>query len=1017
MKKKRGKSTAIPVAAGEAEDRISELPDEILHKILCDIISSKQVAKTSVLSRRWQSLWGTYPDVKFDKAEYGGRHGSIIAAAFQNFVDASIEKFALNSQLSMRTLDITIDCVQSEPYRSLPLERLLKLASARNAECVSIEARGDEYSDFPLSFTSLRTLELQHIKFDHEQSFTSFLASCPFLETLTIGIIRAVKKLLVSNVPNLKYLRILTCLSPEEIEIEAPSLQTLCLNSSRSVTKLHLIAPQLICLDIEDYSNLKGGVLGTVISKLQSLNFLFLSGLERLGKKLKLSIPTVEVFELYAECDLEEIELNAGPSMLRFILFIDCQQTFPEELQKCVINNTTACQWIVHITLPIVYGEMDEGDEVHRSGILESTKSFIAKYPQFQTVRFKVLDDHKVTLFEEESGDPPKNPTTINHLKLHTSLSTKGDHEGVLEAMFWICRPKFLTLVPEPSISKEFFQILLNIKSSLNTSGEHRIKWQDQLKDVKIVKGDVDRVVEGRGEEMERMDVLFNTIRRGTYPDVEFNKAEYGGIYGGSIAAAFLNFVDASIDKFALNSQLSMRTLDIRIDGEQRNLIEPSRPPPLQRLLKLASARNAESVTIVSVRNIFLPYRLLPHSCVKTLRLKGIVFNLDKYSDSPLSFISLRRLELQPIVFDIEQSFTSLVASCPFLETLIIGGICQVRKLLVSNVPNLKYFRIDSCLSPEEIEIEAPSLQTLRMRSSNRVNKLHLIAPQLTYLGIADYSSLTGGALRPVISKLQSLKILSLYRLEELGKKLKLSIPTLEVFELYVPCDLEEIELDAGPSLSRFILCTECEPTFPEELQKFVINNTIACQWTVDITLPRAYVEGDEVDEWEESIRWSILDSAKSFIAKFPQFQTVNFRVLDDNKVTLFEEESDDPPKNPTTINHLKLHTSLTMKGDHEGVLEAMFWICRPKFLTLVPEHSISKEFFQILSNIKLSLNTSDEHRIKWQDQLKDVKIVKGDVDRVVEGRGEEMELMDVSKDMATLLATEKQVCFLLTWC
>ncbi|CAN1264557.1 F-box/FBD/LRR-repeat protein At4g00160 [Linum perenne] len=541
MKKKRGKSTAIPVAAGEAEDRISELPDEILHKILCDIISSKQVAKTSVLSRRWQSLWGTYPDVKFDKAD-------IIAAAFQNFVDASIEKFALNSQLSMRTLDITIDCVQSEPYRSLPLERLLKLASARNAECVSIEARGgivlpyrvlsnscaetlqlidvvfdlDEYSDFPLSFTSLRTLELQHIKFDHEQSFTSFLASCPFLETLTIATILVVKKLLVSNVPNLKYLRIVTCLS-EEIEIEAPSLQTLRLNSSLSVTKLHLIAPQLT------YLNLKGGVLGTVISKLQSLNFLFLSGLERLGKKLKLSIPTVEVFELYAECDLEEIELNAGPSMLRFILFIDCQQTFPEELQKCVINNTTACQWIVDITLPIVYGEMDEGDEVHRSGILESTKSFIAKYPQFQTVNFSVLDDHKVihiaeqdfvsymfcasqcfisvfsykvTLFEEESDDLPKHPTTINHLKLHTSLSTKGDHEGVLEAMFWLCHPKFLTLVPKPSISKEFF-----IKSSLNTSDEHRIKWQDQLKDVKIVKGDVDRVVKGRGEEMELMDV------------------------------------------------------------------------------------------------------------------------------------------------------------------------------------------------------------------------------------------------------------------------------------------------------------------------------------------------------------------------------------------------------------------------------------------------------------------------------------------------------------------------------
>ncbi|CAN1751737.1 F-box/FBD/LRR-repeat protein At4g00160 [Linum perenne] len=513
MKKKRGKSTAIPVAAGEAEDRISELPDEILHKILWNVTSSKQVTKTSVLSRRWQSLWGTYPDVEFDKEEYGGRHGSIITAAFHKFVDASIEKFP-------------------------PIQRLLKLASARNAESVtilsgrdiflpyqllsdscakSLRLKGivfdlDKYSDSPLSFTSLRTLELEPIVFDNEQSFTSLVASCPFLETLIIGGIREVRKLLVSNVPNLEYFRIDSCLSPEEIEIEAPALETLRLSVSNRVTKLHLITPQLTYLDIEHYSSLTGEALCPVISKLQSLKFLSLYSLEELGKKLKLSIPTLEVFELYAECDLEEIELDAGPSMSKFVLFVDSQQTFPEELQKCVINNTTACQWIVDITLPAFSGrEMDEGDELHRSGILESTKSFIAKYPQFQTVTFSVLDDHKVTLFEEESDDLPKHPTTINHLKLHTSLSTKGDHEGVLGAMFWICRPKFLTLVPKPSISKEFFQILLNIKLSQYSSDELRInmygKWQDQLKDVKIVKGDVDRVVEGRGEEMELMDV------------------------------------------------------------------------------------------------------------------------------------------------------------------------------------------------------------------------------------------------------------------------------------------------------------------------------------------------------------------------------------------------------------------------------------------------------------------------------------------------------------------------------
>ncbi|CAN1766392.1 F-box/FBD/LRR-repeat protein At3g52680 [Linum perenne] len=530
---KRGKSTAITVAAGEADDRISELPDEILHKILCDITSSKQVAKTSVLSRRWLSLWGSYPDVKFDKAEYGGRHGSIIAAAFQNFVEAWTGKFSLNSQLSMRTLDITIEGVQLEPYRSPPLQRLLKLASARNAESVTIDGGEgiflpyrvfsnscaktlrlfgiifdlDEYSDFPLSFTSLRTLHLEPIMFDHEQSFTNFVASCPFLETLTIRTIRKMKKLLVSNVPNLKDFSIVFCLCPEEIEIEAPALQTLHLNNSGSVTKLHLIAPQLTYLDIEDYSKLTGGVIRTVISKLQFLKILALYRLEGLGKKLKLSIPTLEVFQLCAECDLEEIELDAGPSMSRFELVIEGQQTFPEKLQKCVISNTIACQWHVDITLPRVYDEGDETDEddiVYLWSILDSMKSFISKFPQFQTVDFRVRDD-------PTPDDPSKHRTTINHLKLHTKLLMEADHEGVLEAMFWICQPKFLTLVPDSSISMEFLQILLNIKSSLNSSDEHRVirygKWQDQLKDVKIMKGDFNQVVKGREEEMELMDV------------------------------------------------------------------------------------------------------------------------------------------------------------------------------------------------------------------------------------------------------------------------------------------------------------------------------------------------------------------------------------------------------------------------------------------------------------------------------------------------------------------------------
>ncbi|CAL1397838.1 unnamed protein product [Linum trigynum] len=47
------------------EDRISQLPEEIIHSILNRLKSPEEAAGTSVLSRRWLQLWRRYPFFEF----------------------------------------------------------------------------------------------------------------------------------------------------------------------------------------------------------------------------------------------------------------------------------------------------------------------------------------------------------------------------------------------------------------------------------------------------------------------------------------------------------------------------------------------------------------------------------------------------------------------------------------------------------------------------------------------------------------------------------------------------------------------------------------------------------------------------------------------------------------------------------------------------------------------------------------------------------------------------------------
>uniref|UniRef100_A0A0E0B7G2 F-box domain-containing protein n=1 Tax=Oryza glumipatula TaxID=40148 RepID=A0A0E0B7G2_9ORYZ len=66
---KRGWRIMAPAHAGGREDRLSDLPEGVLHRLM-SFLDSRQAVRTCVLSRRWRDVWRTVPRVHADFCDF-----------------------------------------------------------------------------------------------------------------------------------------------------------------------------------------------------------------------------------------------------------------------------------------------------------------------------------------------------------------------------------------------------------------------------------------------------------------------------------------------------------------------------------------------------------------------------------------------------------------------------------------------------------------------------------------------------------------------------------------------------------------------------------------------------------------------------------------------------------------------------------------------------------------------------------------------------------------------------------
>ncbi|CAN0914360.1 hypothetical protein LINGRAHAP2_LOCUS28522 [Linum grandiflorum] len=266
------------------------------------------------------------------------------------------------------------------------LEKLLDFASERKVEELDINA--DYASSFRLlsnssakilrlrrilleedvlpvrSLNSVRFLYLINVRSrDHDdRSLMSLLAAFPLLETLEIeDDMPSISKLHVPNLAHLKALQVSYFYDLEIEEIAAPGLQTLRLSDTNSHWPVRLSG------------------LPAALSSLQCLKSLTLElASDKSIRQLKFSSPKLEEFTLHAPFYLEEIEVDAGSSFIKFCLYINDGLTL-DSLKKCEIRNAAAnCRWEAYCY-----------DHVARRWV-ETFKDFVSRFNnKFEAIKLR----------------------------------------------------------------------------------------------------------------------------------------------------------------------------------------------------------------------------------------------------------------------------------------------------------------------------------------------------------------------------------------------------------------------------------------------------------------------------------------------------------------------------------------------------------------------------------------------------------------------------------------------------
>ncbi|KAI3457259.1 hypothetical protein Pfo_013922 [Paulownia fortunei] len=256
-KRKKLLNAATERPRSDNEDRISVLPDDILHHVFL-YLPIKSIAQTSVLSKRWKNLWYSFPDLDFTTVNTLANASIVMSSNVGKRARSYILKGAkyVDQILSLLEKHSDIRVLRFRAFLSFSrLTGLIRHAVKHNVQELDVEVSTCDYFNFPRSVIysgTLRSLRLKswhpgfrlpplEIMKDGFRSLSTLSLSRPILHDQP----SLVNLFTDSSFPLLKKLHLEACFGLKHLRVECPALEDLCLESCFQLQDLEISAPKL----------------------------------------------------------------------------------------------------------------------------------------------------------------------------------------------------------------------------------------------------------------------------------------------------------------------------------------------------------------------------------------------------------------------------------------------------------------------------------------------------------------------------------------------------------------------------------------------------------------------------------------------------------------------------------------------------------------------------------------------------------------------------------------------------
>ncbi|KAG5234269.1 FBD-associated F-box protein [Salix suchowensis] len=318
----------------DASDRISRLPDHVLHYIL-SYLPIGAVVRFSVLSKTWHRISTSFPvsDFSEDGLRLSKRREiQDWKNKFINFVQDSLLAQHHHNTRS-RKFRLSMDLDSYDPQITSRADHLLELAAKCGVsefdlnfqnishyflpqallsaeEITVLRLNGDYKLSLPhhaINWPSLRVLSLMNVCVD-EAILQNLISGCPLIEKLAVVYCYGVKSIRISGCIKLKEVEVNEGDSVlERIEIHVPSLQTFCYTTGLVKSCFHI--DMTGCRNLED-----------LIAQFPALTVLALNSYATSVIRIKISNPQLEKLQLWSSA-LSKVTITS-PSLHSFKHFI-----------------------------------------------------------------------------------------------------------------------------------------------------------------------------------------------------------------------------------------------------------------------------------------------------------------------------------------------------------------------------------------------------------------------------------------------------------------------------------------------------------------------------------------------------------------------------------------------------------------------------------------------------------------------------------------------------------------------